>query len=174
MKVCGKGSYGAPKGFLYDILGTRKPTEEVLITTFRLVEQSLNNHPLTPVSSDPNHLKALTPNHFLLGHRAISFPSLHFEQNFNHRKRYARAQSYANAIWTRWLHEYVPMLNKRAKRFSSPESHLKTGDLVWLIEHNSPRGHYPLARVKSLNYGNDGIAQSTAILRKCHLDSLAP
>ena len=55
------------------------------------------------------------------------------------------------------------MLNKRAKRFSSPESHLKTGDLVWLIEHNSPRGHYPLARVKSLNYGNDGIAQSTVI-----------
>ena len=86
-----------------------------------------------------------------------------FEQNFNHRKRYARAQSYANAIWTRWLREYVAMLNKRAKWFCSPESHLKTGVLVWLIEHNSPRGHYPLARVKSLNYGNDGIARSAII-----------
>ena len=55
------------------------------------------------------------------------------------------------------------MLNKRAKWFSSPESHLKTGDLVWFIEDNNPRGHYPLARVKSLNYGNDSIAQSTVI-----------
>ena len=55
------------------------------------------------------------------------------------------------------------MLNKRAKWFSSPESQLKTGDLVWLIEHNSPRGHYSLARVKSLNYGNDGLARSAVI-----------
>ena len=55
------------------------------------------------------------------------------------------------------------MLNTRAKWFSSPESLLKTGDIVWFIEDNSPRGHYPLARVKSLNYGNDGIAQSAVI-----------
>ena len=95
-----------------------------LITTFCLVEQPLNNRPLTPVSSDLNNLEA----------------------KINHRKRYFRAQFYANAIWTRWLPEYVPMLNTRAKWFSSPESHLKTGDLAWLIEDNRPRGHYPLAR----------------------------
>ena len=52
------------------------------------------------------------------------------------------------------------MLNKRAKWFSSPESHLKTGDLVCMIEDKSPRGQNPLARVKSLNYGNDGLARS--------------
>ena len=103
------------KKVFYDILGTRKLTEEVLITTFCLVEQSLNKLALTPVSSDPNNLKVLKPNPFLLGHRAISYPPLDFEQNFNNRKRYSRAQSYANAIWTRWLREYVPMLNKRAK-----------------------------------------------------------
>ena len=40
-----------------DTLGTRKLTEEVLITTFCLVKQSLNNHPLTPVSSDPKNLE---------------------------------------------------------------------------------------------------------------------
>ena len=55
------------------------------------------------------------------------------------------------------------MLNKQAKLFSSPELHLKNGDLVWMIEDNSPRGHYPLARVRSLNYGNDGIARSAVI-----------
>ena len=40
--------------------------------------------------------------------------------------------------------------------FFSPESHFKAGDLVWIIEANSSKGHCPLARVKSLNYGNDG------------------
>ena len=142
-------------------MGTRKLTEEVLITTFCLVEHSLKNCQLTPVSSNPNDLETLTPNHFLLGHRAINFPPLDFEQNFNHRERYNRAQSYADAIWTRWLRKYVPMLNKQMKLFLSPDSHLKTGDFVWLIEHNSPRGHYPLARVKLLSYGNDDIARST-------------
>ena len=40
---------------------------------------------------------------------------------------------------------------------------MKTGDLFWMIEDNSPRGHYPLARIKSLNYGNNGIAGSAVI-----------
>ena len=115
-RCVGKAHTGHQKNF-YDILETIKLTEEVLVTTFCLVEQSLD-------------LEALAPNHFLLGHRAIPFLPLDFEQNFNHWKRYARAQSCANSIWSRWLREYVPMLNKRAKWFSSPESHLKTGDLV--------------------------------------------
>ena len=47
------------KKVFYDFLGTRKLTEEVLITTFCLVEQSLNKLALTPVSSDPNNLEVL-------------------------------------------------------------------------------------------------------------------
>ena len=55
------------------------------------------------------------------------------------------------------------MLKKIVKLFSSQETHLRTGDLVWMIEDKSPRDHYLLARVKSLNYGNDGIARSSVI-----------
>ena len=40
---------------------------------------------------------------------------------------------------------------------------LKTGDLVWIVEPTSPRGHYPLARVLKLNYGNDSIARSAEV-----------
>ena len=75
--------------------------------------------------------------------------------------------------------EYIPMLSKRAKLLSFPKSHLKNGDLVWMIEDNSPRGYYALARVRSLNYGNDGIARS-AVIRSatgeytCPIVKLAP
>ena len=69
------------KRVLYDILGSRRLTEEVLGTTLCLVEQLLNARPITPVSSDPHDLEALTPNHFILGHSAASFPSLSFEDN---------------------------------------------------------------------------------------------
>ena len=72
------------KRVLYDILGSRRVTEEVLITTLCLVEQSFNARPIAAVSSNPLYLEALTPNHFILGQHAASFPSLSFEENFDH------------------------------------------------------------------------------------------
>ena len=40
------------KRVLYTILGTRRLTDEVLHTTFYLVENALNSRPLTPVNAD--------------------------------------------------------------------------------------------------------------------------
>ena len=154
------------KRTLYAILGNRRLTDEILLTTFCLVEQSLNNRPLTSVSSDANNLDALTPNHFLLGNRSACLPSLTPVDDFNHRKRYARAQAYANALWKRWLKEYLPPLNRRCKWKTPSDEILKTGDLVWIIDSDSPRDYYPLARILSLRYGNDGIARSAQVQTK--------
>ena len=55
------------KRMLYTILGTRRLTDEVLHTTFCLVENALNSRLLTLISADPYNLNAITPNHFLLG-----------------------------------------------------------------------------------------------------------
>ena len=89
------------KRILYTIIGTRRLTDEVLNTTFCLVECALNSRPLTPLSANPSDLGAITPNHFLLGNQATGIPSIVGVDEFNHRKRYARAQSYANAIGLR-------------------------------------------------------------------------
>ena len=138
------------KRILYTILGTRRLTDEVLNTTFCLVEHAPNTRPLTPVSADPSDLGALTPNHFLLVNQALSLPSIIGVDEFDHRKRYARAQSYASAIWSRWIKEYVPALNRRSKWQMPAELHLKTGDLVWVVEKTNPRGYYPTARITEL------------------------
>ena len=99
----------------YTILGTLRLTDEVLSTTFLLVKHALNSRPLMPVSHDPSHLAALPPNNFLLDNQACSLPSIIGVDEFDHRERYARAQSYANAIWSRWIKEYVSTLNRRSK-----------------------------------------------------------
>ena len=150
------------KHVFYAVLGNRRLTDEILTTTFCLVEQSLNARPLVPVSSDATDLDALTPNHFLLGSAGSVLPS-HQRAEIDHRKRYVRAQAYSDTIWNRWLTEYVPSLNKRSKWSSQPERQLKTGDLVWIIEPTSPRGHYPLARIVKLNYGSDAVARSAEL-----------
>ncbi len=152
------------KRIFYAIIGSRRLTNEILSTTFCLVEQSLNARPISSVSSDPNDLTALTPNHFLLGRPGTSPALVSVSENdFDHRKRYARAQSYANAVWSRWLKEYVPGLHKRSKWSSNPAQELKTGDLVWIVESSSPRGFYPMARITSLRYGADGYARSAEL-----------
>ena len=151
------------KRVLYTILGTRRLTDEVLSTTFCLIEHALNSRPLTPVSTDPSDLGALTPNHFLLGNQAHSLPSIIGVDEFDHRKRYARAQSYANAIWSRWIKEYLPALNRRSKWQTPAEQHLKTGDLVWVVEETNPRGYCPTARITELRYGSDSVGRSAVV-----------
>ena len=138
-------------------------TDEVLSTTFCLVEQALNARPLTPVTDDPSELDALTPNHFLLGRPSASLPPAVSNSDPNLRKRYTKAQAYANGIWSRWLNEYVTSLHKRSKWHSSSATELKSGDLVWIADGTNPRGYYPLARISSLRYGNDAVARSAEL-----------
>ena len=142
------------KHTFYAILGNRRLTDEILTTVFCLVEQSLNARPLVP--------DALTPNHFLLGTAGSPLPS-HSNCDFDHRRRYARAQAYSDAIWNRWLKEYVPTLNRCSKWSSQSARQLKTGDHVWIVEPTSPRVYYPFERVVKLNFGSDAVARSAEV-----------
>ncbi len=151
------------KCVLYAILGSRKLHDELLLTAFCLVEQTQNARPLVPVSSDPNDLDALTPNPFLLGRSSFSLPTLFCDSPlFNYRKQFVKAQAFPDAIWQRWLREYVPSSNFRPK-WRTPARELKIGDLVWLVEDSSIRGNYPLARIQNLCYGADSVARSAEL-----------
>ena len=137
---------------------------EILNTTFFLVEHALISRPLTPVSADLSELGAMTPNFFLLGDQAIAIPSIVGVDEFDHRKQYARAQSYANTIWARWIKESVLALNRQYEWQEPAEQHLRTGDLAWVVEETNPRGYYPTARITELRYGTDSVPRS-AVLR---------
>ena len=152
------------KRVLYTILGTLRLTDEVLSTTFCLVEHALNSRPLKPVSADPSNLGAFTPNLFLLGNQARSLPSTIGVDEFDHRKHYTRAQSYANAIWSRWIKEYAPALNRRSQWQTPAQQHLQTGYMVWVVEKTNPRGYYPTARITEFRYCSHSVARS-AVLR---------
>ena len=54
----------------------------------------------------------------------------------------------------------------RCKWKTPSDGILKTGDLVWIIDSDSPRVYYPLARILSLRYGNDGIARFAQVQTK--------
>ena len=98
------------------ILGNRSLTDEALLTTMCLVEQTLNARPITPASDDPEDFEALAPNHFIIGRANVC---IHFILNAevysNHRKMFRSSQAYAHMIWKQWVKEYFPQNNVRAQ-----------------------------------------------------------
>ena len=62
----------------------------------------------------------------------------------------------------RLLTEYVHSLNKRQKT-TSREAALEENDVVWLPEEFTPRGIFPLGRVKRTFAGPDNIAMSSEV-----------
>ena len=161
------------KRILYTILGSRRLTDKVLKTTFSLVDYALNSRPLTPISADSSDLGAITPNHFLIGNRATAIPSTVGVDKFDHRKRYTRAQSYANTIWSRRIKAYVPALNRRSKLQTPAVHHLKISDWVSLFDETNPRDYYTTALITELQYGSDSVARS-AVLRTSFLITRLP
>ena len=62
------------KTALKTIAGKQRVNDEILLTFVAEAESLLNSRSLTSVSSDPQDLEALTPNHFLLGRLNPALP----------------------------------------------------------------------------------------------------
>ena len=152
---------------MYEVLGNRSVTEDVLSTTMCLDEQTLNARLLTPVSCDVIELEAITPNHFLLGSKNLCLPYLSGAEQFvDHRKLFRQTQAYADLIWDRFRNEYLPTLNSRKKWQTPTERSLQQCDPVWLVEYSDKRGFYDLGPKTETFEGSDGLIRSAKIQTK--------
>ena len=121
-------------------LKDQSPREETLLTT--LSEIAVNSRPLTHIAVDPRDQESLTPNHFLIGASSdeIRFGNYHNQSQYT-RKQWCIAEQFANILWSRWLHEYLPTLIPR-KKCTENVSPLEVGDLVLLLDENVARNHW--------------------------------
>ncbi|XP_055522622.1 uncharacterized protein LOC129716813 [Wyeomyia smithii] len=114
--------------------GGRKLTDGILMTTLAEAEDLINSRPLTYVSLEPGVDEALTPNHFI---RGVGPQVEHAVQPTSEaealRDRYKRSQSLADALWKRWINEYLPSINQRTK-WHSESPPLSRGDLVYVAD----------------------------------------
>ena len=146
----------AAKKAIRAILSNADINDEELMTTFIGVEALLNSRPLTYQSADSKDATPLTPNHFLHGQAGgLSAPESVDEIVLNPKKRWRRVQELISHCWKRWLKEWLPLLNARQK-WNEIRPDLKIGDFVLAISPESPRAHWPLARVLEVFPGQDG------------------
>jgi predicted KAP-like P-loop ATPase len=55
------------------------------------------------------------------------------EEDLHSRKQWRRAQFLANCFWTRWMKEYLPMLQERQK-WIRERRNLEVNDLVLVVD----------------------------------------
>ena len=84
------------KRILHSVIGERLVDDEELRTFLAEVEKVLNDRPITPVSSDPQDLEALIPNHILLLHLNSSSPPDEFEESDRFKARLKHVQLLSN------------------------------------------------------------------------------
>jgi len=141
-------------------------SHEALRTVFAEVTSILNSRPICPSSDDPADLDALTPNHFLLHKHNISIPPGVFDKDdLLSRRQWRHAQFLANCFWSRWIREYLPLLQARPKWFK-PKRNLKEGDLVLLVDANLSRSQWPLGRITEVLPGTDGCVRTVNVKTK--------
>lgn len=129
---------------------------------FSEVTGFLNSRPLTYEGNHPDEPSALTPNHFLLLRPNSIIPHGDF-QSVNPRKHFQYLEMLVDAIWKRWINEYLPNLVTRPK-WKTELMNLKVGDSVLLVDEQAPRGEWIGGTVESVHPGRDGKVRTATIL----------
>lgn len=152
------------KSSLEHMATIRNPNDEVLRGAFMEAEYSVNSRPLTYIPLDSESDEALTPNHFLLGSsrglkEAPSRPTT--EEAASLRCQWRRAQYLADLFWRRWVKEYLPTITRRTKWFEKTKP-IEKGDIVLIVDAESPRNSWPKGKVLDVVTGRDGqVRQAT-------------
>ena len=137
-------------------------TVEILHTVFCEVECIVNSRPITKCSDDVHDVAALTPNHLLLLRDNQAEPWGVVSDGDTYRKHWRHVQHIATLFWRRWIKESLPELQRRQK-WVKDEPNLNVGDLVLLLDENSPRGSWSLGLVKEISVGRDGLVRSVRV-----------
>ncbi|XP_073943810.1 uncharacterized protein isoform X2 [Choristoneura fumiferana] len=147
------------KFHLKRILNLTHLTYEEMSTCLTQIEAILNSRPLTPLSTDPTDMSALTPAHFLIGRSLTSVPcpQIADDVNINLLQRHKRIDVIKQHFWRRFANDYVFTLQQKSKWLTSSSPSLKVDSLVLVKDKVNPPLMWCLGRVTRLYPGPDGI-----------------
>ncbi|XP_075162888.1 uncharacterized protein LOC142235521 [Haematobia irritans] len=147
------------KSHLFRTLPNARLTFEELSTALVEIEAIMNSRPISPASTDPNDLQALTPGHFLIGCPLLSLPErTNFDSDISHLQSWQRISAVKSHFWRRWHKEYLAQLQHRHK-WQTPQQELNVNDMVIVHEDNVPPIKWITGRVTNIVPGADGYAR---------------
>lgn len=145
------------------VMGNTLLTFENFYSLITQIEGILNSRPLTPLSTDPNDLEALTPAHFLIGRtlQAVPHPDLRHIPT-GRLSHYQLLQQLKQHFWTRWSKEYLSQLQERHK-WRTPQKDLQIGAMVLVKDEHLPPSKWQLGRIHELHPGQDNVVRVVSV-----------
>ena len=141
------------------VIGSQLLTFEEFSTLLCQIESILNSRPLCPLSSNPNDLHSLTPNHFLLLEPAVWLPDRDYVQEPDHHlTRWQLLQRTQQDFWKRWHQEYINTLQQRTK-WTRSTPNLEPNQLVLIRNELLPPLQWKLSRILAVHPGRDGVVR---------------
>lgn len=107
------------------------------------------------MSSDPNDLAPLTPEHFLIGRPLLALPSNSNGAMVSYAPCWQLVQRMMGEFWARWQKEYLKQLLARSK-WRGLQKNVTIGDLVLIKENNVAPMCWPMGRITKTYKGHDG------------------
>ena len=150
------------KKILRSLVGQRELNDESLRTFLAEVEKIMNDRPITPVSSDPRDLEALTPNHILLLRQNPSTSAGEFSGQDKYNASWKHVQILADSFWERWTTEYLPTLQKTQKWLKKMRN-FSVGDLVLMLDKDTQRGQWPKGLVEEVFPDTERVVRRVAV-----------
>lgn len=119
----------------------------------------MNFRPLAMVSGDVNDETTLSPNHFLIDQMGGELaPDTVDRSAVSVHRQWRRIQELICRVWSRWMREYFPGIGSQPK-WLQPSKNLTVGDLVLVIEPDTPRRDWKLGRIEAVYPGKDGLVR---------------
>ena len=134
---------------------------------------TLNDRPITYVSSDIGDEEPLTPSHLFYGRRITSLPFDHgitsedltdpdYGNDSDMGRRVKMQALILQRFWNSWRHEYLTSLREFHKTTGTNKQFIKKGEVV-LVHDDTHRSTWKLAVIESLIEGGDALVRAANI-----------
>lgn len=151
------------KTHLKRMVGVRLFRFEELATLLAKIAACLNSRPITPMSSDPTDLTALTPGHFLTGQPILApYGEPMHDQAIGPLTSWRLIKKLEQDFWDRWSQEYVTLQQRRNKCAEYREN-LLVGDCVLIKDERTPPCQWLMGRIIQTYAGTDGLVRSCRV-----------
>ena len=147
------------KVHLKRIAGTRVFKCEQMATLLAKFAACLNSRPITPMSSDPTDLRALTPGHFLTGQPNLApYNEPLQDVSAGPLTTWRLINKLEQEFWERWTQEYVT-LQQRRNKWAECRDNLRVGDFVVIKNELTPPRQWLLGRIIETYANSDGLVR---------------
>ncbi|KAI5715498.1 hypothetical protein M8J77_017131 [Diaphorina citri] len=151
------------KTHFFRVVGKQLLSYEELVTLTTQIECLLNSRPLCKLSSDPDDMDILTPNHFLKLTNLTCIPAENVtELRVGRLSRFQLIDQLVQSFWKRWSTEYLSQLQTREKWHTSCNN-IIPGVVVLIRQDGVAPLNWPTGVVSQVYPGRDGIVRVVSV-----------